>query len=81
MLRTYQKECYQKLHESRDLGDEKCLVLMFCGTGKTRVFHKFMRDVDFSIAVFPTLALVDQFMADYVEQEETNGEDVICVDR
>jgi superfamily II DNA or RNA helicase len=74
MLRTYQKDCYRKLHESRDLGDEKCLVLMFCGTGKTRVFHTFMRDFTFSVAVFPTLALVDQFMTDYVERGENNGE-------
>ena len=60
MLRSYQKECYRKLRESRDLEDEKCLVLMFCGTGKTRVFHTFIRDFTFSVVVFPTLALVDQ---------------------
>ena len=67
MLRNYQKDCYEKLCESRDRGDGKCLVLMFCGTGKTRVFYKFMLDSIFSIAVFPTLALADQFMADYVK--------------
>jgi superfamily II DNA or RNA helicase len=60
MLKSYQKECYRKLRESRDLGDEKYLVLMFCGTGKLWSFHTFMRDFTFSVAVFPTLALVDQ---------------------
>lgn len=34
MLRSYQKECYRKLRESRDLGDEKCLVLMFRKTSR-----------------------------------------------
>ena len=73
MLRSYQKECYRKLRESRDLGDEKCLVLMFCGTGKLWSFHTFIRDFTFSVAVFPTLALVDQNL-DFlgIEKETTS---------
>jgi len=40
---------------------------MFCGTGKTRVFYTFMLDFGLSVGVFPTLALADQFVSDYIE--------------
>lgn len=71
-FRDYQQDCYEKLHEARERGEKKCLCLMFCGTGKTRVFYTFMLDFNFSIVVFPTLALADQFISDYAKNELLN---------
>jgi superfamily II DNA or RNA helicase len=71
-FRDYQLDCYNKLHNAHDEGMKKCLCLMFCGTGKTRVFYTFILDFNFSIVVFPTLALVDQFIADYATNSSMN---------
>ena len=71
-FRDYQLDCYNKLHTAHDQGETKCLCLMFCGTGKTRVFYTFILDFKFSIVVLPTLALVDQFISDYVTDSSMN---------
>ena len=71
-FRDYQQDCYERLHEARERDEKSCLCLMFCGTGKTRIFYSFMLDFNFSIAVFPTLALADQFISDYAKNELLN---------
>src|SRR3989338_9040422 len=51
----------------------RCLLKMFCGTGKTRtMFHFVLETHNKIILVFPSLLLIDQFNLDY-----TLGEDWI----
>ena len=68
-FRPYQKECFEKIHQAYEEEHRRCLTIMPCGTGKTRIFYTFMLEHDFSIAVFPTLALADQFIKDYANNE------------
>jgi superfamily II DNA or RNA helicase len=49
--------------------DPKCIVKMFCGTGKSRVIREVVlnQKKDLSIIVFPSLALIRQFTNDYLQ--------------
>ena len=53
---------------------QKCLVNMYCGTGKTRVFTTllFMRKDDITVFVFPTLGLINQYNNDYFLNEDSS---------
>src|SRR3990167_4325040 len=45
---------------------KRCLLKMFCGTGKTRImFHFVLETHNKIILVFPSLLLIDQFNLDY----------------
>ena len=47
---------------------QKCLINMWCGTGKTRVFtYSILEDEQrINIIVFPSLGLINQYNLDYI---------------
>jgi len=63
---------YQKLADEAItkhlLNENKCLVKMFCGTGKSKLMleTKINKDKELIVYVFPSLALIDQFCNDYL---------------
>jgi superfamily II DNA or RNA helicase/ribosome modulation factor/uncharacterized protein YeaC (DUF1315 family) len=68
-FRYYQKEAdnaiYEELHTR---GQAKCIVKMFCGTGKSLLMRhcKIIRDKNLVCFVFPSLSLIEQFNRDYL---------------
>ena len=50
----------------------KCLVKMFCGTGKSRIITNVIihEKKELSVVVFPSLALISQYSADYLNNAE-----------
>lgn len=64
-LRYYQKEAIAALHASQE---QRNLLLMFCGCGKTRIVYRYMVESTrgLSIVVFPSIALITQFNQDYM---------------
>jgi superfamily II DNA or RNA helicase len=50
----------------------KCLVKMFCGTGKSRIITNVIihEKKGLSVVVFPSLALISQYSTDYLNNEE-----------
>ena len=66
-LRSYQQQCLNSLNNN----DQKSLVNMWCGTGKTRIFtyHIFQKKYDLNVLVFPSLALINQYNIDYILNE------------
>ena len=46
---------------------EKCLINMWCGTGKTRTFtiDLFIHNEKTNVIVFPSLGLINQYCNDY----------------
>jgi len=46
----------------------KCIVKMFCGTGKSLVMakNKYIQNKSLVVFVFPSLALIQQFYNDYL---------------
>jgi superfamily II DNA or RNA helicase len=63
-LRPYQREAVDAVLDTAD----RCVVKMFCGTGKSRVIVTVVlrEGKSMSVVVFPSLALVQQFSTDYV---------------
>ena len=51
---------------------DKCLINMWCGTGKTRVFVFSILDDNkkINVIVFPSLGLINQFNSDYIVNPE-----------
>ncbi len=66
--RYYQQEADDAIYNEL-LVANKCLVKMFCGTGKSLVMRKckFARDKKLVVYVFPSLALIYQFHEDYLK--------------
>jgi len=50
----------------------KCLVKMFCGTGKSRIITNVIihENKELSVLVFPSLALINQYYTDYINNNE-----------
>lgn len=50
----------------------KCLVKMFCGTGKSTIITNVLihEKKELSVVVFPSLALISQYSADYLNSNE-----------
>ena len=48
---------------------EKCLVKMFCGTGKSRIITNVIihEKKELNVVVFPSLALISQYASDYLQ--------------
>ena len=73
VFRYYQQECddgiYEELHNNN-----KCLVKMFCGTGKSLLMRKckIIDGKNLVVFVFPTLSLIDQFYNDYFDGDKDN---------
>ena len=63
--------------------NNKCLVKMFCGTGKSLLMHKctVAQDKNLVVYVFPSLALIHQFYKDYLHTEKTIKILKICSDK
>ena len=61
--RPYQEKAIQSI-----LLEQKCLVKMFCGTGKSLIITKVIihEKKELSVVVFPSLALIQQYWNDYV---------------
>ena len=67
MLRAYQVEAYNEIIREITV-NSKCLVKMFCGSGKSLIMSNVVFDLkyDLSVFVFPSLSLIDQFYTDYM---------------
>ena len=70
------RPCQKKAHDhTTELlkTHDKCIVKMFCGTGKSRVIRAIIltQKKPLSIVVFPSLALIRQFTADYLKDIKT----------
>ena len=65
-FRYYQTEADNAIREELLIND-KCLVKMFCGTGKSLLMRycAFVQNQNLLVYVFPTLSLLDQFCNDY----------------
>ena len=61
-FRYYQKEADEAIHNDL-LVNKKCLVKMFCGTGKSRLMRycKVAQNKNLVVYVVPYLSLLDQF--------------------
>jgi superfamily II DNA or RNA helicase len=53
--------------------NNKCIVKMFCGSGKSLIMHNIVKhfDLQLSVFVFPSLSLVDQFYTDYLKKSSS----------
>ena len=67
--RYYQEEADSAIYEEL-LINNKCLVKMFCGTGKSLLIRycKITRDKNLIVYVFPSLPLIKQFN-DYLHKK------------
>lgn len=66
IYRYYQTEADHAIYEEL-LINNKCIVKMFCGTGKSLLMRqcKFAQHKNLLVYVFPSLSLIDQFCNDY----------------
>jgi superfamily II DNA or RNA helicase len=65
--RPYQTEALLSIFQH-----QKCLVKMFCGTGKSRIITNVIihNKKNLSVVVFPSLALLHQYSDDYLNNDE-----------
>jgi superfamily II DNA or RNA helicase len=65
-FRYYQVEADDAIQEEL-LTNDKCIVKMFCGTGKSLLMRKCKsaQNQQLLVYVFPSLSLIDQFCSDY----------------
>jgi len=65
--RYYQSEADEAIYNEL-LINNKCIVKMFCGTGKSLLMRncKILQNNPFIVYVFPSLNLIDQFYNDYL---------------
>jgi superfamily II DNA or RNA helicase len=71
-MRDYQKSC--NLAISHELThSNRCLIKMFCGTGKSLVMRRCndIQGLPLVVFVFPSLALIDQFYTNYLQPGST----------
>ena len=67
--RYYQQECDDAIYDDLIINNNnKCIVKMFCGTGKSLVMRKCMtiQNKQLVVYVFPSLSLIDQFYIEYL---------------
>lgn len=66
-FRYYQNEAYQMI---TDENYQSVLINLFCGTGKTIIFTKYIMESEHNkiILVMPTIALITQYNQDYIEK-------------
>mgnify|MGYP000523482002 CR=1 FL=1 len=59
----------------------KCIVKMFCGTGKSRIITNLIihEKKELSVVVFPSLALIKQYSADYLNNKHFNKHKTINI--
>jgi superfamily II DNA or RNA helicase len=70
-FRYYQKEADDAIYNEL-LVNNKCIVKMFCGTGKSLLMRKckIVQNQKLVVYVFPSLPLIDQFCSDYFVKTE-----------
>ena len=75
-MRYYQQECDAAIAECTD---NRCVVKMFCGTGKSKIMSegRFLADAKLVVYVFPSLALIDQFTRQYLG--DVDAAHLLCV--
>ena len=69
MLRSYQLEANASINAAFAApAGNRCVVKMFCGTGKSHVMSQgsFLRDARVVVYVFPSLGLIKQFTTTYL---------------
>ena len=73
IFRAYQEEAYNAIIDEISV-NPKCLVKMFCGSGKSLLMSNVVTHLnnDLSVFVFPSLSLVDQFYTDYLYKNKQN---------
>ena len=66
-FRYYQTEADDAIYNEL-LNHNKCIVKMFCGTGKSLIMRycKSTKKQKLCVYVFPSLSLIEQFQADYL---------------
>ena len=73
-MNKFEKNLYKHQKEAiiEQLKYEKCLINMWCGTGKTRTFtiDLFINNENFNVIVFPSLGLINQYCNDYILSQE-----------
>ena len=71
-FRYYQAEADDAIHEELR-NSNKCIVKMFCGTGKSLLMRKCKsaQNQKLVVYVFPSLSLIDQFCNDYFEKKNS----------
>ena len=69
-LYYFQQEADNLIHAEL-IENNKCIVKMFCGTGKSLVMRKckIVEDKQLVVYVFPSLPLIDQFYHDYLSPD------------
>ena len=67
-FRYYQKEADEAIYNEL-LINNKCLVKMFCGTGKSRLMRycRVAQNKNLVVYVVPSLSLIEQFYTDYLK--------------
>ena len=70
LFRHYQEEANNAIYEEL-LVNNKCIVKMFCGTGKSLLMRrcKTIEGKNLIVFVFPSLSLIDQFYSEYLIKE------------
>jgi ribosomal RNA-processing protein 8 len=69
IFRYYQEEADKAIYEELLINNNnKCIVKMFCGTGKSLLMRKckVIEDKQLVVFVFPSLSLIDQFYDEYL---------------
>ena len=74
----YQTEADDAIHEELLIND-KCIVKMFCGTGKSLIMRrcKTIEDKKLVVFVFPSLSLIRQFYEEYLN--DYNAENILQI--
>jgi len=71
-LRYYQNEAISAITEELIVNNSnKCLVKMFCGTGKSAIMRNcssLKENINLLVYVFPSLSLISQFSHDYLKE-------------
>jgi superfamily II DNA or RNA helicase len=82
-MRYYQKEADEEIYSQLKIQDlNKCVVKLFCGTGKSKIMaeSKINHDANMIAFAFPSLQLVEQFDSDYLDGIPTDNKIRICSD-
>ena len=82
-MRYYQKEADEAIYEELTTkNNDKCLVKMFCGTGKSLLMRicKINEGKNLVVYVFPSLQLIEQFDCDYLLKVISENKKRICSD-
>ena len=79
IFRYYQKEADDAIFEELNSND-KCIVKMFCGTGKSLLMRncKTTNNINLLVYVFPSLSLITQFNNDYLHDFPAENMLSIC---